>query len=120
LEAARAASTLAISSDPTKIEAATTRFRELYFGELVVVEDRRVELAMIAFESCLEQTGCIRRDHDQHGNLLTAETLATKYGPAIRTNLSLELSACIRTALQQDRGIQFGNTANAQTTCPYD
>jgi hypothetical protein len=122
LEGAKAAATIASSGDKTAIANATERFKELYFGELVVVEDRRVELAMISFESCLESRDrtCLRRQLNQHGTLLDPAALQRKYGRATPTNLSLELAACIRTALQQDRDIQFGNMTDAQTTCPYD
>jgi hypothetical protein len=59
-DTARAAATIATAISPKgenkkfisakTLNDAQERFSQLYWGELVVVEDRRVELAMIAFQ----------------------------------------------------------------------
>ena len=54
-EATHAAATIATSTDATAIATAHTRFRELYWGELALVEDSPVEQAMMAFGSGLDQ-----------------------------------------------------------------
>jgi hypothetical protein len=94
----------------------------LYWGELVVVEDRRVELAMINFGRCVDLGGkdCFRLvKDDENGNPIPAERLAL-LGPRLIDNFSLELAACIRSALKKDRGIDFGKLADPRSDCPYD
>jgi hypothetical protein len=115
-EAAKIAATIATSKDPKSVSEAKLRFNQLYFGEFVIVEDRRVELAMIAFYSCTLNDDCSRRRVDQHNNPINGGQIDRE--PI--ENLALDLSACIRDALEQDRGIQFGNLAPAETKCPYD
>jgi len=119
LDAARSAATLATSKNDTKLKDARERFDQLFYGELVVVEDRRVELAMISFRRCLVMNNkeCDRVETNQYQQPIAPVKLAI---PAQLDNLSLELAACIRSALQQDRKIQFGNVKNAETSCPYD
>src|SRR5262249_31789784 len=62
LEATKATATLAtlVTEDQPEAcqewERARTRFFELYYGELAVVEDTRVSQAMINFAECLSQT----------------------------------------------------------------
>ncbi len=119
-DAARSAATIATSKDAKRLKEARDRFEELYWGELVVVEDRRVELAMISFFLCYKTSGCQRRSVNQLNLPLDAAKLLKKYGPPTLENLSLELAACIRSALQEDRGVMFGNQKDALTTCPYD
>ena len=119
-DAARAAATIATSKDIKRLKDARDRFEELYWGELVVVEDRRVELAMISFYGCHKSNDCQRRRVNQFNQPLEAATLGEKYGPPTLSNLSLELAACIRSALQEDRSIKFGNQKDALTSCPYD
>ncbi len=62
LEASKAAATLAtipkIEEDPIKKlerDKAQTRFWQLYYGELALIEDKDVEQAMIEFGNCLRQ-----------------------------------------------------------------
>lgn len=115
-ETSRVAASLATSQDTKKRAEARERFDELYWGQLVMVEDRRVELAMIAFESCFDEPHqCARSSQTQHNLPLPANLK-----DANASNLSLELSACLRRALEEDRHIQFGNIAPAETKCPYD
>ena len=120
-DATRAAATLATSRDPKELKDARGRFNQLYYGELVVVEDRRVELAMIVFGNCINGNGrdCVRSNTDKNDNPVLPEKLA-RYGPPTLRNLSLELAACMRSALQDDRDIQFGTKEFGTTTCPYD
>jgi hypothetical protein len=89
LEASRAASTIAISSDPKAVKDAKERFKELFFGEMVTVEDRRVELAMVEFWRCMQLPP---GQCERIGKIDTFPPV----GPPIPSNLSLELSACIR------------------------
>jgi hypothetical protein len=53
-EATQAAATLATSKSPQEVDAASKRFWNLYWGELALVEDRRVEAAMVQFGRALE------------------------------------------------------------------
>ncbi len=124
-DASRAAATLATSNDGKALKDAGERFRQLYWGELVVVEDRRVELAMIAFQRCLiskakdKGADCERSPVNQRGQSIDIEKLNAEVPPTLQ-DLSLEIGACMRTALQQGRGISFGKVEPAITTCPYD
>jgi|GEM_PF-7099369 len=54
MEATRVTATLATSTDREEIGKATKRFRELYFGELALVERRAVEQAMVRFKLALD------------------------------------------------------------------
>jgi len=130
-DTARAAATIATALDPNALDRKTVtakalidareRFAQLYWGELVIVEDRRVELAMITFQRCLLKNGknCARADVDEYGKRLEPEKLNAG-GDANLQNLSLEIGACVRTALQEGRKIQFGQVKSAITACPYD
>jgi hypothetical protein len=53
--ASTAAATLATSDDQTERTAALKRFWSLYWGELALVEDRRVEQAMVKFGEGLKR-----------------------------------------------------------------
>lgn len=112
---------MATSNDAGDITKARARFEELYYGPLVVVEDRRVELAMITIERCLGEAkdDCDRFPRTERGGSIPLKELE-KFGPGTMKNLSLELSACIRTALEVDRKIEFGALSNPKTSCPYD
>jgi hypothetical protein len=129
LDATRAAATIATAFDPDvevskAVDAKTLqtereRFEQLYLGELVSVEDRRVELAMIAFRECLLRGGknCIRTNLDQFEKPMPKETV-DRLGPADLHHFSLDLAACVRSALQEDRKIQFGEAKSPDTFCP--
>jgi nitrogen-specific signal transduction histidine kinase len=52
-EAARLASTIASTTDEKKKAEALDRFWSLYWGELALVEDARVEAAMVKFGQAL-------------------------------------------------------------------
>ena len=54
-EATNAAATIATSADTAALAKARTRFWELYWGELALVEDSAVEQAMMAFGSGLDR-----------------------------------------------------------------
>jgi hypothetical protein len=130
-DAARSAATLADALDPysdnrTAIDAKTLkaereRFDQLYWGELVVVEDRRVEMAMIAFRECMLLDGkkCESPTKDQYSKDIDPAVLK-KAGSPLLVNLALQLAACTRSALQKDREISFGAVEPANTVCPYD
>jgi hypothetical protein len=115
-DAARTAATLATSKDGKELRDATARFEQLYWGELVVVEDRRTELAMIAFRDCLTGTNCKRRSRNQYDKTLDSEIKIESDLP----DLSLDLGACVRSALKKDRDIVFGEVTPVKTFCPYD
>jgi hypothetical protein len=53
-EATQAAAALATSKDPAELDAANERFWSLYWGELALVEDARVEAAMVRFGQALK------------------------------------------------------------------
>lgn len=53
-DATQAAATIATSTSDNEITAARTRFWSLYWGELALVEDNRVEAAMVEFGRALE------------------------------------------------------------------
>ncbi len=121
-EASSAASTIATSDDEATKKAAANKFYELYFGELVIVEDRRVELAMIQYSRCLNlnRDGCERTVLSDFRGTNFSDDKIHKLPPATLQNLSLELSACMRSALEFDRGIDFGKLSDPISTCPYD
>jgi hypothetical protein len=128
-DASRAAATLATSKDAKNLHDARERFNQLYWGELVTVEDRRVELAMIAFQNCLlkrdkdKNATCERVSVNEYDQPLNLEKLSKDSEPVLE-NLSLEIGACTRTALKNAWKIEFGleraSTKQAITTCPYD
>jgi hypothetical protein len=55
-EATTVTATIATSTDPKEIAKATKRFKELYWGELSMVEHGQVEGAMVGFSRALEAT----------------------------------------------------------------
>jgi hypothetical protein len=120
-DAAQTAATIAISKDPQKLAPALERFNELYAGEMVIVEDRRVELAMIAVHNCLPDNAkmCVRPTKNQNNKDIDAKKLEL-LGQESLYEFSLELAACTRNALQDDREISFGKVQPAKTVCPYD
>ncbi|MDM0037498.1 hypothetical protein QTH89_13820 [Variovorax sp. J22G21] len=52
-DATQAASTMATSKSPQEVAAARSKFFLLFWGELVMVEDRHVESAMVEFRDAL-------------------------------------------------------------------
>jgi hypothetical protein len=56
-EATQAAATLATSKSPQDLDAALKKFWSLYWGELALVEDKRVEAAMVQFGRALGSGG---------------------------------------------------------------
>src|SRR6185503_15691410 len=53
-EASQVASIIATSDDKAEVKKATKRFWELYYGELALVENKKVEDAMIALGKAIE------------------------------------------------------------------
>jgi hypothetical protein len=131
LEVSRSAATIAIALDPYSdskkvidaktLKEARERFEEIYWGELAVVEDRRVEIAMVAFRDCLQNNGenCERPHNNQYEKPMDKSVVLQLDDPILR-NFALELAACTRSALMKDRGIRFGQVEQALTFCPYD
>jgi hypothetical protein len=81
-EATQAAATLATSSSKEELAAARARFWSLYWGELALVEDKRVEAAMVQLGQALER-GAIGKDVAQLSlNLAHAcrDSLADSWG----------------------------------------
>jgi hypothetical protein len=114
-DATRAAGVLATSHDSKVLADARQRFDQLYWGELVVVEDRRVELAMISFRECfLDADRCFRREKTQYEKPVAGELRSNLL------NLSLDLGACTRESLRKGWEISFGQVEPARTKCPYD
>jgi hypothetical protein len=129
-DTARSAATIATATDPNaldrnaidpnKLKEARERFAELFWGELAMIEDRRVELATISFQQCLLKNGvkCARAPvpkEESNGDIAQRDI---DIEPTLR-NLSLEIGACTRSALQEGRNIQFGQLKSAITECPY-
>lgn len=54
-EATQAAATIATSDSEDEVTAAHKRFWSLYWGELALVEDKRVEAAMVQIGNALER-----------------------------------------------------------------
>lgn len=55
LEATRVAAVIAVSREESAVCEATHRFKELFWGEVALVEDEEVEIAMLAFKSALDR-----------------------------------------------------------------
>jgi len=133
-ELVQATATIASALDPNALDAgsiepktlkdARERFAQLFWGELVPIEDRRVELATIAFQRCLliKGIGCERVDVTQHNKPI----ITTNLDDPNLQNFSLEIGACVRSALEEERGIKFSlvdsplKVKTAITACPYD
>lgn len=54
IEATKVTATIATSTDSEEIEKATKRFKELYWGELALVERNDVARAMVSFREALD------------------------------------------------------------------
>ena len=54
-EATQSAATMATSSSKEEVALATQRFWSLFWGELALVEDKRVEAAMVQFGRALDE-----------------------------------------------------------------
>jgi hypothetical protein len=67
-EAANISAKISTSNDPNEIRKSVARFDELYWGDLVLVEDVRLEIAMVEFRKLIPRGG-----HE-----LDAEQLVTK------------------------------------------
>ena len=83
-EATQAAATLATSPSKEEISSAKQRFWSLYWGELALVEDKRVEAAMVQLGRAIEQG---------------------KVGSEIQA-LSLSLAHACRDSLAESWGVQ--------------
>ena len=83
-EATQAAATLATSASEKELSEARQRFWALYWGELALVEDKRVEAAMVQLGRALEQG---------------------KAGSALQ-GLSLELAHACRDSLAESWGVR--------------
>ncbi|CAN7735060.1 hypothetical protein LJR290_006857 [Variovorax sp. LjRoot290] len=83
-DATQAASTMATSKSPEEVAAARSRFLLLFWGELVMVEDRHVESAMVEFRDALN---------------------AGKKGPELE-QLSLRLARACRDSLAESWGVK--------------
>jgi hypothetical protein len=57
-QATSSAAILATSHDQKTLKEAEAKFWELYWGPLALVEDRRVEAAMVRYGDCLEDKKC--------------------------------------------------------------
>jgi hypothetical protein len=77
-EATQVAATIATSTNPADVDKAVKRFWALYWGEMSLVEDTRVESAMVAIKFALEQ--------GKTGQELTQQSLALAH--AIRESLA--------------------------------
>jgi hypothetical protein len=93
-DATQSTATIATSASTADIAAATLRFWSLYWGELALVEDRRVEAAMVAF-----------------GNALNRKAASSEL-----QQLSLALARACRDSLSESWGVrQWRNPWNTAT-----
>ena len=90
-EATQAASTLAVSSSTEEVSLAKQHFWSLFWGELALVEDKRVEAAMVGFGRAL--------DEGKTGNELRGS--------------SLELAHACRDSLAESWGVQAWRNPHA-------
>jgi hypothetical protein len=76
---------------------------------------------MLAFYDCIydQPNNCQALGVTQHGNSIEPKTLK-KAGADTPLSRSLDLAACVRDALKQDRDIKFGEVSPAASTCPYN
>ncbi len=85
-EATQVAAIIATSDDPVQVAASRQRFFELYWGELSLVENRGVEIAMVNFRNCLMSKDACSKDALQQASLKLAhacrESLAESWGVA--------------------------------------
>lgn len=88
-ETAKVAARIATSGDEAELSDARSRFWQLYWGELALVEDRDVEAAMVAF-----------------GDALKDDARQSKLQP-----LSLDLAHAIRRSLDRSWGISVWTKA---------
>lgn len=81
-EATQAAATLATSQSEEEITSAKQRFWSLYWGELALVEDKRVEAAMVQLGRAIEQDMIGREIQSLSLNLAHAcrDSLAESWG----------------------------------------
>lgn len=81
-DATQAASTLATSSSKEEVALATQRFWSLFWGELALVEDKRVEAAMVALGSALDEgkTGSELRSRSLELAHACRDSLAESWG----------------------------------------
>jgi hypothetical protein len=81
-EATQAAATLATSKKADELDSASKKFWSLYWGELALVEDKRVEAAMVQFGRALE-AGSTGQQLSQHSLALAhacRDSLAESWG----------------------------------------
>ena len=81
-EATLAAATLATSKKADELDTATRKFWSLYWGELALVEDKRVEAAMVKFGEALD-AGSVGQQLQQHSLALAhacRDSLADSWG----------------------------------------
>jgi hypothetical protein len=81
-EATQAAATLVTSREPNELDAARKKFWSLYWGELALVEDKRVEAAMVQLGRALEN-GSAGQQLQQHSLALAhacRDSLAESWG----------------------------------------
>jgi hypothetical protein len=91
-EATKVAATMATSTVPADVDTATKRFWALYYGELSLVEDAKVESAMVAIKMALDQGK-------------TGQDLA---------DLSLKLAHTVRDSLANSWGVEQWRNPHAK------
>lgn len=86
-EASNAAATIATATDSKERSKAEHKFRELYTGQMVVVEDPGVESAMINFHMCLvAEPQC-----DESEMKIRSLSLASSIRESLKTSFGLSL-----------------------------
>lgn len=99
IEAAQVASRIATTSDVEERDVAIARFRELYWGDLAVVEDAEVAAAMVEFRNRLERALASREREPFAGAGLERAAIAIAH-------------AC-RDSIQKSWDVQLGDVAEA-------
>jgi hypothetical protein len=123
LEIADTASIIATSRDKTAIARAKERFIALSNGDVLVVEDRPIQLSILTIKRCLEtdEVNCYRYPFTQrHQPIPEPADKGAKLGPPSMLSFSMELSACVRSAFEKERGLDFGSKADEESPCPYE
>ena len=102
VDAARRTSQIATSKSAETIRAAVIRFEELYWGELVLVEDEKLEGAMVDFRSMIADSGT--------GSLFETEKLLGMENRVELRSAALKVSRACFNLLQPNWFDQFKST----------
>jgi len=94
IEAATATAQLATTQTQAVYDRAASLFWELYWGRLAIVEDRRLEAAMVRFRIALEASGGFEGNRESLTKLSLAVAHASR--DLIRRSWSVDLGPLVR------------------------